>query len=1487
MSELIKKPYEISLWGERIEKQTGKTTNEKGEEVEVVLNSYTKEYKIATIGSDTMESPIKAFEPKLVRQTNGTNTLTFQIFYRYYDIEENKFKLNPFISLLSNERKIKLKYEEKWYDFVIKQVQEDSQKETFTYTCQDLYIAELSKNGYSLIFDTELENNMGSVTELGTEVLKGTEWSIDEKNSDILIQKNEEALFTYELEEDLINPKIITIEDGKLTETISELTIEKGDIILIGYSSYKNWKEGKSVFFYWVRGGRYEIDDDRIITNSPIYSFIPPVSFSNTFLKITSTYRGNFPVSSRKMKYIPEIKRYCYEYTKNGELYYAFVGSEFLSVVNIQNLLTNSNNFTSDFGWFDVGGQVSFNKDTRLLELDFSKGLFVRNSGLSDSLALFQEYNGVSVGDSFILLIKAEYEGEAQIDKCYIHKELLENNFLALPVSSCEKLENTLVEGYDSFKITFTKSFSYQELVSNPLHFYLNSSRQRNGKIYLEDIKFFKEVNITYQIKDDNETISEVTETFIPDIPNLRASTETAIKDKYFFFNAQELNKIITNIDDITFTGKYFEDEIPDSFIEVSKKNPYEKITSITASKSNRFNLIQELCETFECWTRFEIGHDQIGAVKHVYRVTQDTSEIQGKKYYTWKDGIAESDKNINDPTLFVYTDFADGVYEHILDKKVVFKQYIGKDNYAGFRYGINLKGITRDIDSKQIVTKLIVESNSNQYAEDGFCSIQRATMNPTRENAIYNFKYYINNGLIDKDELTVDLYDEDSIGLYPKLLEINLAAEPGIAKLVELKTARDKALAAYTYHKFAKEEAENNATEYQKQINDFTGGKGPSTGKEYNDTIKELQRKLEYANSAISKHLGSLTYYKEIYDKYEEQVIALETSLATYTEQKEQLYSEFFKKYSRFVQEGTWISEEYFDPDLYYFDACKVSETSAFPQVTYNINVLDLSGMEEYQNYKFEIGDKTYIEDTEFFGYNQETGRPYQEEVIISEIHSFLDSPGKDVIKVKNYKTRFEDLFQRVAAATQALQYHEGEYNRASSAIKKDNTIDGSVLERTLNYNYVLSDAISKEIAQGGQVIDLNSVSQPNRYVRLSGLGIQLSKDGGLNWQTAITADGINADVGVFGSLHTNNLTIYNGDTDAFFWNADGITAFGMDNNGTQYNKFVRFSKYGIYGHIGEYGYEHSPKSINDIVDNSVFSLTWNGFALNSLNNGNYVRISTEGKASETIHGNKIIWAGKTISGTPTDQFIVYEDGSIFANSGEFKGDITGASGTFSGTISATKGSIGGWTIGRPEDSTETWNGLSNGNYGLYSIPRSVTINKKTVSVVFQAGTNFYVDSSGYLTATGATFSGTLTSADGYFSGELSAASGTFKGELTAETINTLGTFKILDRTIKQNVTEEITYGFIGKAQGSRPNPVEGQPAITTYGVCLTQGTPSGGYLDATNTGAGAGQYVVVTDGGVRLQAGANSVTVTSSGAFYNKGGVSKEIGSGTAVFG
>ena len=53
------------------------------------------------------------------------------------------------------------------------------------------------------------------------------------------------------------------------------------------------------------------------------------------------------------------------------------------------------------------------------------------------------------------------------------------------------------------------------------------------------------------------------------------------------------------------------EDEI-DDYHPVYSSN-CEKVTSITGSKSNRFNLIQSLCEAFECWAKLTIEHNEKG----------------------------------------------------------------------------------------------------------------------------------------------------------------------------------------------------------------------------------------------------------------------------------------------------------------------------------------------------------------------------------------------------------------------------------------------------------------------------------------------------------------------------------------------------------------------------------------------------------------------------------------------------------------------------------------------------------------------------------------------------------------------------------------------------------------------------------------------------------------------------------------------------------
>ena len=180
---LQKIPYEISVW-----EDVYTLVDEYGNEYEYkpaninIKDSYFKEKKIMIIGAHDLETPAAIFSPALNRKVDGTNVLTFSIYSKYYDKKSDALVKNPYISYLTNERKIKLKFYEKgkikWLDFIIKDIQEQSENFLINYTATDLFINELSKSGLNLVFENELENNMGTVNELGAVVLEGTDWRI-------------------------------------------------------------------------------------------------------------------------------------------------------------------------------------------------------------------------------------------------------------------------------------------------------------------------------------------------------------------------------------------------------------------------------------------------------------------------------------------------------------------------------------------------------------------------------------------------------------------------------------------------------------------------------------------------------------------------------------------------------------------------------------------------------------------------------------------------------------------------------------------------------------------------------------------------------------------------------------------------------------------------------------------------------------------------------------------------------------------------------------------------------------------------------------------------------------------------------------------------------------------------------------------------------------------------------------------------------------
>ena len=94
---------------------------------------------------------------------------------------------------------------------------------------------------------------------------------------------------------------------------------------------------------------------------------------------------------------------------------------------------------------------------------------------------------------------------------------------------------------------------------------------------------------------------------------------------------------------------------------------------------------------------------------------------------------------------------------------------------------------------------------------------------------------------------------------------------------------------------------------------------------------------------------------------------------------------------------------------------------------------------MVEYSDdYKFDLGDTTYLEDIDFFGVNEKTGLPNRQKVIISEITYSLDKPQENSITVQNYTSAFDDLFESISASVQSLTYNENTYKRSSNFTAK-----------------------------------------------------------------------------------------------------------------------------------------------------------------------------------------------------------------------------------------------------------------------------------------------------------------------------------------------------------------------------------------------------------------------------------------------------------------
>lgn len=1473
MNEKLIKPYEISVWEDKL------VPIQNTDPVEY----RTEESKLAIIGSNTMTGLNKIYNPVFNKKSNGERSLSFSLKYKYFDpYTGNDEVINPFAALLVNERKIKLHYDDEWYEFIIKEHTESTEDNEWTYTCMDAFVLELSKTGYNITFDVELNNNQGTAEELTKETIKDTNWRIGNINAG----KQYVAEPIYKAILHNVNAINILNVDRNQTATFEENT----DIYV--FYSYITNKNGSFVqFIVHDEEKQYTIDSKNVITDTNFRikekldykesNNIKGFYYNNSLIielqEVEVRYQANRLAYNQKTTYDPIMQRTVDIFRVGDREIYKYVDNIYSTSDVIMNYITNGDNFNvleeGDLqGWnpYVMGpekGTDAYGETIKKLELvtkpelstdvtlatlsqlsnveGFLKVQFngaktndyknlIYNSGFENNVSFIES---VSQGQEYVFrwrakkgdinstvpadnlrLIVAKYTADTSTPYHYYFKHIDPQNiileFTGIPVILNNIIEGGYIENnsyyIDGVAQTVSTKYIYKDSRQNDQEYvWVNGEFVlKNSTNYLP----YYYLRATAQKTVSNSTLTDPTKRygiflyntegagnyfiqevqltrFIPDIddkPILIGNVPTAENKLNEYYYLKPSNGIVK--EDIKTYATV--DALKNDLGITSEVNPVynensEKVLSISASQSSCFDILQTIAETFECWVELDVKHDESGYILY-----------------------DEYDK---------------------LQKYINIREYIGKDNHAGFKYGVNLQSIERTINSDEIVTKLIVDQSQSEYTDEGFISITEAPSNISKESYILNFDYYYKQGLLNREEVEADRLD-----FVEKISNINNQLKKAEKKRVNYSnsyiklnsdrntytelviTAQDNKtnaladffdLTSYTYDDYQtkQENSVKHSDGYYFKTSDTTvnTNKGyynsnfelVTPGQSDNPKSKGWYEKLLdimeednliellgeiYINSAyINNYTGLLTNinkeYEEIktklygYDNYnikiwvgrdalndrhvylelndylvgfriqlggqEEEVTVSKkffdiksgsrqvtliapnnytidgASQKIYTiddettvyfkiissrtqegisdivdgliEEKAQLIKDFNNKYARFIQEGTWNSTEYVDSELYYLDALQVSNTSAQPTVSYTIDVVEISQLEGFEWYLFDTGDKTYIEDTEFFGWsNINIGTenepnyiltPAREEVIVSEVEWHLEEPDQNTITVQNYKTRFEDLFQRISATVQTVQYNEATYAKISTLLDANGTINQNVLSESLNNlsgkQYALTSNGSI-IVQDDNILVQNLTNPANR-VMINSEGIRISSDGGNTWSTAIDGQGINIGLVYTGSLNTNEVIIGNKNNPSFRWDKVGISAYRVKNDAnneyvltideivvpnktyyeledgiytevqnpsgnpaeneyyeliigdlTDLKSFVRFDQYGIYGIKNNATFK--AQNLDDVKNNAHFAVTWDGFFIkNSYADGGRVSITSDNDFQVTKNVN------------------------------------------------------------------------------------------------------------------------------------------------------------------------------------------------------------------------------------------------------------------------
>ena len=618
------------------------------------------------------------------------------------------------------------------------------------------------------------------------------------------------------------------------------------------------------------------------------------------------------------------------------------------------------------------------------------------------------------------------------------------------------------------------------------------------------------------------------------------------------------------------------------------------KVGTVSASNSNTFNIIQKCCETFNCWAKFNVQLLSSSLTAPGDFIMKKTISLYDQYYTDISDNFSfKYQRNINSIKRTVNS-------EDITTKTIVKpnNNEYGKNGFCTIqRSKYNLSGENFIYNFKYYIKKKMLDEttlNRDMYGTNDIDILPDMFNQDTKYD---DYKQACDNQYITfcsalkKRIWTIGVSTNDCYGYIPTLHRINTEARSINDNLGVALTNKNEAYASYLVSTEAISEGEKLKAEAEDKLKQYTTIEAPETMQKIveevtswtsTDVLRMMQKLLadvQRFDSIVETQKAIRLSTREVYKKYDHEY-KMYSLLAELLEKESIFLQETFEnKYHLYIQEGTWTSEDYYDDDKYYLDAASVAYTSGFPKITYQIEVEPLintygstffGGTNRFScGYRLEPGYKTFIEDIDYF--KDENNNTFKEEVIISETAKYLDSPEKNTITVQNFRTQFEDLFQRIAATTANLEFAQGMYARAASLINPDGSLQPQAIEKTFTNAKSISLTTDSSVVTGKNGIIATNTKNPSEQTQFCGSGIRCTTNGGKTWMTAITGNGINANAITSGQIATDKIFIGDPNNPQFKWDSEGITSFdtytlnGIDY--LNYYKFTRLNDLGFYG--------------------------------------------------------------------------------------------------------------------------------------------------------------------------------------------------------------------------------------------------------------------------------------------------------------------------------